>query len=40
MRGLPVRVTPPSAALSEPDGRRLWEISESLTGVRYGALAS
>ena len=33
--GHPVRVSSSPAARSEGDARRLWEISEELTGVRY-----
>ncbi|MDQ6839956.1 MAG: oxidoreductase [Actinomycetota bacterium] len=33
LRGLPGRVRPPRAATSEDSARRLWEISEELTGV-------
>ena len=35
-RGKPTIVDPPKAALNDEDARRLWEISENLTEVRYG----
>ncbi|MDQ6784408.1 MAG: oxidoreductase [Actinomycetota bacterium] len=34
LRGLPTRVRPPRAAKRRDDARRLWEISEELTGTR------
>lgn len=36
MRGVPGRVQPSRVALDESVAARLWEISERLTGVRYG----
>ena len=36
MRGYPVRVGTTDAAKSTKDAERLWQISEDLTGVRYG----
>ena len=38
IKGTPVEVKPKPQALDPAAGRRLWEISESLTGVRYDAL--
>ncbi|MEY2566627.1 MAG: hypothetical protein QOE35_1156 [Actinomycetota bacterium] len=38
MQGGPTRVTMSKAAQDDDDARRLWEISEALTGVRYDAL--
>ncbi len=35
-RGFPVQVRPSRAATSWEDARRLWEISEELTGVSFG----
>jgi NAD(P)-dependent dehydrogenase (short-subunit alcohol dehydrogenase family) len=35
MFGAPVKVTPSRRARNMDDARRLWEISEELTGVRY-----
>ena len=37
-RGHPVLVASSEASHSEADARRLWEMSEELTGVRYAAL--
>jgi len=37
-RGHPVLVQASAASRSEADARRLWEMSEELTGVRYSAL--
>jgi NAD(P)-dependent dehydrogenase (short-subunit alcohol dehydrogenase family) len=34
-RGAPKLVSPTGAARDEDDARRLWEVSEELTGVRY-----
>lgn len=34
-RGFPVQVRPSRGATSWEDGRRLWEVSEELTGVSY-----
>jgi NAD(P)-dependent dehydrogenase (short-subunit alcohol dehydrogenase family) len=39
VKGTPVEVKPRPQALDPAAGKRLWEVSESLTGVRYGALA-
>jgi NAD(P)-dependent dehydrogenase (short-subunit alcohol dehydrogenase family) len=39
-RGYPVKVTPSTAAQDADDARRLWDISEDLTGVTYDALDS
>ncbi|MCY7412287.1 MAG: SDR family oxidoreductase [Salinibacterium sp.] len=36
LRGNPKLAHVPKRALSEADSRRLWEISETLTGVRFG----
>ncbi|MDQ2724953.1 MAG: oxidoreductase [Actinomycetota bacterium] len=36
LRGLPTRVRPPRAATRAEHARRLWEISEELTGTRLG----
>jgi hypothetical protein len=33
-----VKVQPPKQALDEDDARRLWQLSEQLTGVRYEQL--
>ncbi len=38
MRGHPARVKAARAAYDEADARRLWEMSEQLTGVSYDAL--
>lgn len=38
-RGYPAVVTPRPQALDEPTGRRLWTVSEQLTGVTYPPLA-
>ena len=35
LRGAPHRVTPIKAAQNDEDARRLWEVSEQLTGVTY-----
>jgi NAD(P)-dependent dehydrogenase (short-subunit alcohol dehydrogenase family) len=35
MRGYPVKVATAAAARSEPDARRLWQVSENLTGIQY-----
>jgi len=35
MRGYPIRVGTTEAARNEPDARRLWEVSEKLTGVSF-----
>ncbi len=35
VRGYPQKVSSSPAAQNEPDARRLWEISEKLTGVTY-----
>jgi hypothetical protein len=35
-RGHPKPVTPNSAARDEDVARRLWEVSEELTGVQFG----
>ena len=35
LRGAPHRVTPLKAARDDEDARRLWEVSEQLTGVSY-----
>jgi hypothetical protein len=37
-RGYPVVVTSNDASHNEADARRLWQISEELTGVTFGAL--
>jgi len=37
-RGYPVKITPSPAAQNTADARRLWEISEHLTGVTYDVL--
>ena len=39
MRGAPKRVGMSRAARSDETARRLWEVSESLTGIPYDALA-
>jgi NAD(P)-dependent dehydrogenase (short-subunit alcohol dehydrogenase family) len=38
IKGTPVEVKPKPHALDAAAGRRLWEVSETLTGVRYDAL--
>ena len=38
-RGYPTRVPPSAQARDEADARRLWEISERLTGVHFDVLA-
>jgi NAD(P)-dependent dehydrogenase (short-subunit alcohol dehydrogenase family) len=40
MRGAPKRVGMTSAARNDDDARRLWTVSESLTNVKYEALAA
>jgi NAD(P)-dependent dehydrogenase (short-subunit alcohol dehydrogenase family) len=40
VKGAPVEVKPKQHALDPAAGKRLWEISETLTGVRYEALNS
>jgi hypothetical protein len=35
IKGTPVEVKPKPDALDPAAGKRLWEISETLTGVRY-----
>jgi hypothetical protein len=35
VRGTPVRATPSKQARDEEAARRLWDVSEQLTGVRY-----
>jgi hypothetical protein len=35
MRGYPVEVQPDSAARNEETARRLWDLSEKLTGVTW-----
>ena len=40
IKGMPVEVKPKPHALDPAAGKRLWEISEKLTGVRYEALDS
>ena len=35
MRGAPVLETPSGAALDEDTARRLWQVSEELTGVSF-----
>ncbi|MBV7331192.1 SDR family NAD(P)-dependent oxidoreductase [Chloroflexi bacterium TSY] len=37
-RGYPVQVTSNDASHNVEDARRLWQVSEELTGVRYGEL--
>jgi hypothetical protein len=39
-KGTPVQVKPKPHALDPAAGKRLWEMSEALTGVRYDALDS
>lgn len=36
VRGYPTRAKVPARAMDESVARRLWEVSEALTGVRYG----
>jgi NAD(P)-dependent dehydrogenase (short-subunit alcohol dehydrogenase family) len=38
IKGMPVEVKPKPQALDPASGKRLWEVSEALTGVRYDAL--
>jgi NAD(P)-dependent dehydrogenase (short-subunit alcohol dehydrogenase family) len=38
IKGMPVEVKPKPQALDPAAGKRLWEVSEALTGVRYDAL--
>ena len=38
MRGYPTLVQPSDRAINVEDARRLWQISEKLTGVRYEEL--
>jgi NAD(P)-dependent dehydrogenase (short-subunit alcohol dehydrogenase family) len=40
IKGTPVEVKPQPRALDAAAGKRLWEISERLTGVRYDALTN
>jgi NAD(P)-dependent dehydrogenase (short-subunit alcohol dehydrogenase family) len=40
IKGTPVEVKPKPHALDPAAGKRLWEMSEALTGVRYDALNS
>ncbi|MFF8808602.1 SDR family NAD(P)-dependent oxidoreductase [Streptomyces omiyaensis] len=40
LRGFPTRVKPSAAAADPEAGRRLWDLSEELTGIRYGLTAS
>src|ERR1700728_148670 len=40
IKGMPVEVKPKPQALDPAAGKRLWEVSETLTGVRYDALDS
>jgi NAD(P)-dependent dehydrogenase (short-subunit alcohol dehydrogenase family) len=40
MRGYPVRVGTTPAARDEDDARRLWEVSEELTGVSFAPIVS
>ena len=40
MRGLPKKVGTKPAARSEEDARRLWQVSEELTGIRFLSNAS
>ncbi|MFI8367565.1 oxidoreductase [Streptomyces sp. NPDC085466] len=39
LRGSPTRVKPSATAADPEAGRRLWDLSEELTGVRYGLTA-
>jgi NAD(P)-dependent dehydrogenase (short-subunit alcohol dehydrogenase family) len=38
IKGMPVEVKPKPQALDPAAGKRLWKVSETLTGVRYDAL--
>ena len=38
IKGMPVEVKPKPQALDPAAGKRLWDVSETLTGVRYDAL--
>ena len=38
LQGHPTRASTSKAARRDADARRLWEVSEELTGVRYGSL--
>ena len=38
IKGMPIEVKPKPQALDPAAGKRLWDVSETLTGVRYGAL--
>jgi NAD(P)-dependent dehydrogenase (short-subunit alcohol dehydrogenase family) len=38
MRGQPTRVRPPRAARNPETARRLWQVSEQLTGVHFGGV--
>jgi NAD(P)-dependent dehydrogenase (short-subunit alcohol dehydrogenase family) len=38
MRGQPTRVRPPRAARDAETARRLWQVSEQLTGVHFGGI--
>jgi NAD(P)-dependent dehydrogenase (short-subunit alcohol dehydrogenase family) len=38
IKGMPVEVKPKPQALDPVAGKRLWDVSETLTGVRYDAL--
>ncbi|HEY3991017.1 MAG TPA: oxidoreductase [Acidobacteriaceae bacterium] len=40
VKGTPVEVKPKPQALDPTAGKRLWDVSETLTGVRYDALHS
>jgi hypothetical protein len=40
MRGHPRPIRPVARALDAERARRLWTLSEELTGVRYDALAA
>ncbi len=40
MWGAPTKVGSNARSRSEDDARRLWELSEALTGVRFGALSA
>jgi hypothetical protein len=40
MRGYPIEVQPIESAKNEETARRLWEVSEDLTGVRWKLNAS
>jgi hypothetical protein len=37
-RGYPIHVSPPKQALDEEAARRLWQVSEQLTGVHFDQL--